>query len=208
MKLYSHQSKFLEKNPDRAILSWEAGIGKTRAACEWMKLRSDKPALVICTKATKQKWLNDLIKWDVKHDVLVVTKEEFKKPNVPIRSVVVVDECQNVSSPLYLAKDRSQLSEKLFYYLKQIPDLHIILMSANIVRSSPWNIHTIATFARVPTTPFWRDFQNKYFQLIMRPYLPRPAWEPRKGWQKDIQKTINSVCDVAIMKDCVDVPFH
>lgn len=42
----------------------------------------------------------------------------------------------------------------------------------------------------------------------MRPWLNRPAWEEKKGWQKEIQKTINNICDVAIMADCADVPVH
>ena len=205
--LYDHQSRFLARNPNKAIISHEAGTGKTRIACEWMKVRADKKAIVVCTKATKQKWIDDLVKWEVEHDVLVVTKEEFKSWGYnEKRDVIVIDECHHFSSPLFVARARSQLSEKLYNYIQTQANCHILLMSANVIRSTPWNLHTLAVYAGQYID--WRKYQDRFFELVRRPYLPRPAWQPRKGWQKEMQKLIPRYCDVAIMSDCTDVPIH
>jgi hypothetical protein len=60
MELYQHQKEFLKDNPNKKLLAWETGVGKTLAACEWMKLRPYLPnAIVICPKNIKQKWIND-----------------------------------------------------------------------------------------------------------------------------------------------------
>ena len=207
--LYEHQSRFLIKNPDRAILSWEAGIGKTRAACEWIKLRYPEKALVICTKAIKQKWIDDLKKWKVENDVQVVTKEEFKNNYelIPVFPLLVVDECHHFSSPLFIQKQTSKLTSRLFDYVQKKDSMNILLMSANVVRSSPWNIHTLAVLAKMHA-PHWRDYQEKFFELIKRPYLRGLAWSSKKDWQKKVQSIINKICNIALMIDCADVPVH
>ena len=35
MQLYTHQQRFLEANPKKALLAWEMGTGKSLAAIEW-----------------------------------------------------------------------------------------------------------------------------------------------------------------------------
>jgi len=205
LPLYKHQQEFLDKNPDKAILAWEAGIGKTRASIEWMKLRPRKMVLIICTKAIKQKWIEDLKKWDCKNTTEVITKEEFKKSSI-IPDALIVDEAHNFVSPLFIASSRSQLSTSLYNLIKENPDMPRLFLTANPVRSSPANLHTLLTFKGVPIE--WKKWQGAFYQLIRRPYLPRPVWDPKEGWQKRMIPIIEKYCEVSLMSDCFDVPVH
>lgn len=207
MELYKHQQDFITKNPDKAILAWEAGTGKTRAAIEWASLRPDFHPIVICTKAIKVKWFRDMVNWGYEGDYTIYTKEEFKKAEIPQgKYLLIVDEAHNFSSPLYFAKLRSQLSTKLFQFIQENLNMPRLLLTANPVRSSPANLHTLLTFAGYNAP--WDKWKDKFYTLIRRPYLPRPAWEPVKGWQKQMVPIIEKYCHVALMKDCADVPIH
>lgn len=207
--MYRHQRAFLERLPKCAILSHEAGTGKSRIACEWLKAHRNQRALIICTKTIKDKWRQELNKWGVHNPCLILSKEEFKK--IPIMKLndiecLIVDEAQHFSSPLFITTLRSQASEHLYAFIQSNPSIPRLLLSGNVVRSTPWNIHTL--IAMCGNYIDYREYQRKYFRLITRPYLPRPAWEPVPGWQAMMQPLINQYCDVAIMKDCADVPVH
>ncbi len=92
VELYKHQKSFLNKNPNKTILVWECGTGKTRTAIEWMKLR-DGAGLIVCPKALTTNWKRELEKWG---DASVVfSKEQFRKyyDSLARHDMIVVDEC-------------------------------------------------------------------------------------------------------------------
>lgn len=206
MIYYKHQADFLSKNPDKAIISWEAGTGKTRAAIEWMKLRPTLFFLIIVPKAIRTKWVEDIDRWGCTNMVIVMTKEEVKKhPNIEPDGLIV-DEAHHISSPIFIAKDRSQVTEVIYKIIQKNEDMPRLFLTANVVRSSPANLHTLLymTVKQIP----WKDYQEYFYRLMRMPYLPRPAWLPKPGWQKDMPKLINKYCHVALMRDCFDVPVH
>ena len=131
-KLYKHQQNFLDKNPDRAMLVWETGTGKTVTACLWLNLRPEVKALVICPKAIVDKWKRDLIEWKASADV--VSTDTVKKIDLKNYGAVVVDEAQNFASPLF-GKERSQRATALYTYVRQHPQACILLLTATPVRS-------------------------------------------------------------------------
>lgn len=210
MDLYKHQKEFLDLNPDRAILSWEAGTGKTRAAIEWMNKRNDAQlALIIVPKAIRLKWQEDLKKWRCQVMTMVVTKEEVKKIDLkmlPNKLLLVGDEAHHFASPLFIAKERSQITEAIYTIVRSRPTMPILFLTANVVRSSPANFHTLAymTVKQIE----WKKYQEYFYRLMQLPYLPRPAWMPKPKWQKEMPILIRKYCSVALMKDCADVPIH
>ncbi len=209
-KLYQHQQKFLDKNPNVGIIVFEAGTGKTLTAIEWIKLRPNKTVLIIVPKTIKKKWIEDLKKFECKNECDVITKEEFKKENYlgiesKKRDLLIVDEVHNFASPIYISKFRSDLTTNLFNYInKHNPDR--LLLSATPVRSVPANLHTILTFGGVDIK--WEKWRDYFYTLVRRPYSPRPFYEPIKGWQKKMPPIIEKYCHVARMRDCIDVPVH
>ncbi len=58
MNLYKHQKRIVEKAPEKHILAWEMGTGKTIAALELAKLTQN--LLVICPKSLKEQWKENM----------------------------------------------------------------------------------------------------------------------------------------------------
>ena len=132
--------------------------------------------------------------------MLYFTPQTILKEELPSNpSAIVVDECDMFASPLFVASKRSKCSEKLFNYIKANPETHVLLCSATVIRSSPWNFHTLLTY--VGRYVDWKIYRERYFSLEHKPYLPRPAWLPRMGWQKMMQPLINTNCVTALMVD-------
>ena len=202
MSLYPHQEKFLSENPNNAILCYETGTGKTHTAKLWRKLSGrDRNTIIICPKQIRSDWKDDC------PDATVYSFEDFLKADLPSNpSAIVVDEADAMASPLFVAKARSKRTEKLYHYVMANPNVHILLLTATPVRSSPWNIHTLLVLARIKPADTWKKYRDIYFSLENKPFLPRPAWLPKKGWQKMMQPLIDKYTYTALMSDLVDLP--
>lgn len=203
MNLYPHQEQFLKDNPDYAILCYETGCGKTHVAKIWKNLGTRrKNPVVICPKQIVSDW---------KGEGAVYSFEQFKKaskegtlPENP--TSIIVDEADMMASPLFVAKSRSQRTEALYEYIMQNPQAHVLLLSATPVRSTPWNMHTLLVLSRMVSPDSWKAYREKYFALTNMPYLPRPAWLPKRGWQKMMPNLIEKYTYTALMADLVDLP--
>lgn len=199
MELFLHQKAFLKKNPDRGLLLHETGLGKTVTAIEWLKLRQDRKALVLCPKAVVKKWKAELVKWGGKADV--ITRDEIKKKDISSYRAIVADELQDYVSPLF-TKQRSQRATALYMHLKNHPDTHLLGCSATIIRSTPWNLHSLYCFLG----KFWpvKKFQDEFFRLT--DLYGRYHYEPVKDWRIKIRPYLEAVADIVLMENCVDVP--
>lgn len=198
-KLLPHQVRFLDRNPDKDLICWEGGTGKTVGAATWLQLKKrDEDALVICPKRVVDKWKDELKKWGTK--ATVVSKENFKKLPIQRWSSLVVDEADEFASPLFL-KGRSALSESLYNLIKEY-DMPTLLLTATPIRSTPWNLHTLLCFKGIYID--WKTWRAKYFSLENRPYLHRPAWLPRSNWRTMIRQELEKHADIVLMKDCVE----
>jgi hypothetical protein len=199
MKLYPHQKAFLDKNPDKALCAMEAGTGKTKIAVEWLRSRQ-KNALVVVPKRIVQKWKKEL--GDVK--AIVVTKEEFKKTyyNFKNPSALILDEAHFANSSLF-TKQRSQISEKVYNFIKAHPDMPVLLLTATPISSTPANLHTLLCYIGVYIP--WPTWRSKFYNLEMRPYLNRPAYIPKPDWRVKIRPILLKYAHIALMSDCVEV---
>jgi len=200
MKLYDHQRAFIEKNPDRALLVWETGTGKTVAACSWMKTRPEAKFLVVCPKGIVVKWKRDLKDWHVKN-AKVVSRDEVKKIDLNPYDGMVLDEAQDFASPLF-DKSRSKRAEVIYNYIKAKGNPYMLLLTATPVRSTPWNIHTLACYIG----KFWpvRPFREEFFYMTDK--FGRMHYEKIPKWQRKIRPKVEEIADIVLMSDCADVP--
>lgn len=203
--LYKHQQKFIEKDPDKALLVWEAGLGKTIAGCEWLKSnhRPNGRRLVVCPKAVKEKWKRELIEWKASLNVDVVSRDEVKKMDLNKYCILVIDECQDFSAPLF-EKGRSARATTIYNFVKDNPNAHILLLSATPVRSTPWNAHTLACYLG----KYWSQklFRAEFF--YMSNMYGRYHYEKKADWRINIRKYVESISDIVLMEECFDVPLQ
>lgn len=201
MKPLKHQEKFVAGYSGKRLLVHEGGTGKTVCGCLWLKDGRDADALVICPKRVVSKWEKALSDWGAKGTVL--SKEQFKKTALKRWSAVVLDEADEFASPLF-TKQRSQLSTHM-YNLMRVYKPQTLLLTATPIRSTPWNLHTLLTFCgNYIDHKKWRDH---FFELKKTPYLPRPAWLPKKDWRKMIRPVLAKYSDIVLLSDCVgEVP--
>ncbi len=199
MKLYKHQQRFKDKNPDKAMLVWETQTGKTISACEWIKARPKTKIVIACPKGIIGKWKRELITWGAVADVC--SRDEIKRIDLNQYGGLILDEAQDFSSPLF-NKARSKRSEVIYNYIKSHKNAPILLLTATPVRSTPWNIHTLACFLGI----YWdiNNFRNTFFYMTNK--FGRMHYEKVNGWQKMIRPFVEEISDIVLMSDCVDVP--
>lgn len=197
MKLRPHQQRFIEQNPDKALLVWEMRTGKSLPAKLWSEHESrNKNSLIICMKSNKKTWV------ELCPHATVLSKEEFKKYGFKNPSSVVVDEAHFFASPLFITKKRSQLSEALYKLVRENPELPVLLLTATPLTNDPASLHTLLTY--IGKYIDWKKYRNVFYSLEKRPYLPYPAWMPKKNWRKEANKILEKYADIVSLKDCVN----
>ena len=140
MKNYAWQDKFLNEPNDKALLCCEAGTGKSHVGGLWLeqKDRIDHP-VVFCPKGIISKWGK---RAKTKH--VYTPQTILKKDVLPIKpTAILVDEAHMWATTLFKAKTRSKCGERLYEYIKNNPDVDILLLTATPVRANPWNLHTL-----------------------------------------------------------------
>jgi superfamily II DNA or RNA helicase len=195
---YQWQTKFLNEPNNYAMLCAEVGCGKSHVAGEWVKQNGrDVAPVVFCPKQIVGDWQKRAV------GAQVFTPQTILKqplPNNP--TAIIVDEADAFASPLFVPTKRSKCAERLYNYIRQNPQSHILLLTATPVRSTPWNLHTLLVYlGRYIDFKEWRD---KYFYLDQPRYMTRPGYFPRPGWQKMMQEVIDKNATVALMKDMVN----
>lgn len=199
MKLRPHQARIVKQNPRKALLVHEMRTGKSLIAKLWSEHpdRNDN-AVVVCMKSNKKDWV------ELCPHATVYTKEEFKRDWQEIErpTCIVVDECHNFASPLFIAKLRSQLAEALYYFIKNNPEMDILLLTATPLTNNPASLHTLLSY--LGKNIDWKEYRDRYYTLERRPYLPHPAWLPKAGWRIRANKTLEKYADIVSLKDCVD----
>ena len=180
------------------MLCAEAGTGKSYTAGEWAKQqqRGLRP-VVFCPKQIVSDWQKRT------PQASVFTPQTILKESLPVLpTAIIVDEADAFASPLFLPTKRSKCAEKLYNYIRQNPQAHVLLLTATPVRSTPWNLHTLLVYMG-KYIPF-KEWRDKYFYLDQPRYMSRPGYFPRPGWQKMMQEVIDKHATIALMKDMVD----
>lgn len=203
-KLRQYQQDFIDDNKDRDFLAFDTGTGKTLCALMWMYKRPNIHHLIVVPKNIKGKWTKDVKEYGGV-TCTIVTKEEFKKLSKEALSIyggVIIDEADYFGSPLFL-KGRSQLAEHMYNFIKD-NNPNILLLTATPFRSAPHTIHTLLTY--IGEAPPWKDWQRMCYELKHLPYLPAPAWMPKKNWRKLALTYALPRIRVAKLSDIAEVP--
>lgn len=198
MELFKHQRDFLKLSPNKSALVWSCGTGKTRTAVEWSQLDT----LIICPKGLATNWERECLKWG-KSNVVIVTKENFRKAWKYLRgySSIIVDEVHNgFLTPHF----KSQMSKALRDYIKKHKIERVLLLSATVYTSSPWNIYNLAYYLGYKLD--WQKFQHEYFDMVWMG--PRQIPVPKKGVEEKLAKLVKSIASVVDIHDCMDVPLQ
>lgn len=198
MLLRKHQQKFIDENPDYALLAWEMRTGKQLPACLWSNHpRRNKNPIVICLKQNKKDWQRDA------PHATVYTKEEIKKYAKDIKnpSCLVIDEAHVTGSPLF-TKNRSQLSTAIYNLIKDNPDMHVLLLTATPIRNDPSSLHTLLCYRHIFIP--WKEWRERFYTLEYRPFLRFPAYFPKPDWRIKIRPILERYANIVSLRDCVD----
>lgn len=201
MELYKHQQKFLTENLDKSTLVWSCGTGKTRTAIEWANT-FESPTLIICPKALKANWEREVTTWGHKH-MKVLTKEEFRTQYNTLDCVyqVIVDEVHNgFLTPGF----KSKMSKALKWYLEHHLVPRVLLLSATVYTSSPWNIFNLAHYTGHKWN--WRKFKDTFFFDVRMG--PRMIPMVRKGSETKLAALTKKIASVVDIHDVLDVPLQ
>lgn len=200
MKLYKHQKRFLKKNPDKTLLCWDTGTGKTRTAIEYAKQNFATQIIAVCPKALKENWMREIIKYQGNYlnPWRIYSKEEFRRDweTTPKAEVLIIDEAH------YFSGMKSQMSKSLRKYIKKHNIKYILLMTATPYMSTPWNIYVLARHLGHDWS--YMKFRDKFFQdrYIGRRVVP----EVKPGMQDEVAKLVARIGDVVRLDECADVP--
>jgi superfamily II DNA or RNA helicase len=200
MELFKHQKEFLAENPNKTSLVWSCGTGKSRAALLWAGEKNSMP-LIICPKALKTNWWRESQKAGVTVDIL--TKEEFRKKVKTLKSYkqVIVDEVHNgFLTPNF----KSQMSKALKWYLKHHNVPRVLLLSATVYTSSPWNIYNLAHYTGHDWN--WYTFKQAFFFDVRMG--PRMIPMVKKGSEVKLAEITKRIASVVDIHDCMDVPLQ
>lgn len=203
-----HQQRFVDANPDKAILNWEMRVGKSLPAAIWIDHPSrGNNTYIVTKKSNKRSWQ------EFNTRATVLTKEEFKKADIQNPTAIVFDEAHHASAPLFIkSKKRSALAVKFYQLCKKYPDMHVLLLTATPLRQDAWSFHTLLCFIGVYYD--WKEWREQFFDLKEERFLARPkwmskhevpkAWFRKDNWRELIDPLVRQYTDVVALSEVVD----
>ncbi len=209
MQLRPHQARFVDDDPDRAILAWEMRVGKSLPAAIWVdRPKRNRNAFIVSPKQNNKDWK------DMGTKATVLTKEEFLKADIVDPSAIVIDEAHYFASALFIRRGagRSRIAEKLYRLVQQYPDMHVLLLTATPVRQDAWSLHTLLCFVGLYYP--WKEWREWFFTKEQMPFITRPkwmkpgeipmAWVARPDWRIRIRPYLEQHCNIISLRDIVD----
>lgn len=203
-KLYQHQIDFLKGDPDKSALVHSCGTGKSRTALEWSKLKNEYCTLIICPKSLKTNWFREIKKAGLSYEkFLVITKEDFRRDHKTLTKYVqiIVDEVHNgFLTPHF----KSQMSKALRWYLTKHNVKRVLLLSATVYTSSPWNIYQLATLLGHKWD--WYKFKTTFFTDVRMGQRIIPI--AKKGIEGRLAEATKRIASVVDIYNVLDVPLQ
>ena len=197
--LRPHQQRLKDEDPNRALLVHEMRTGKSLIGKNWTESpKRNKHPIIVCLKTNKKDWQ------ELCPDKEVYSKEEFKKhwESIENPSCILVDEAHSFAAPLFLARKRSALAEAMYKFIKKHEGIHVMLLTATPLTNDPASLHTLLTYIGLYCD--WKNYQQRFYTLEHKPFLPRPAWFPKKDWRGEANKILKEKADIVSLADCVD----
>ena len=194
--LYTHQQRLLDLNPDKCLVAWGTGLGKSRMGLELAK-KNNEDVLVVCPKMLREKWQRDIETWGASG--VVVTKEHFRRDykKLPPFNAVIVDEAH-----MMFANYKSQGHKALAAYFKVHQVQRRWLLTGTPYTSSAWSVYSLLRLLD-KKVDFW-DFRRKFF--VERYFGQRCVFVPRDGVEDDVADLVRSAGSVVRMDEWIDMP--
>lgn len=195
---FQHQQDLLDLNPDKYLLAWGCGCGKTRSAIELVEQKTFD-VLIICPKSLVANWKREIEKWSNGTTAYnVMTKEQFR---INIRTIrrydaVIVDEAHN------FARRQSQQSKALKWYLKAGDIQYVYLLTATPFLSQPWNVYRLSEYLGHSWS--YRGFEEQFYYHFRMGGRSIPML--RKGMEEDLAQYVRMLGIPVTMDEAVDVP--
>lgn len=200
VNLYAHQQRMVDKSPDKHLLAFSTGTGKTITAISLVNSKEDcDSVLVVCPKTNVVQWAREIEKYVAEGMyVSVISKEEFKKQVkfLDRYDAVIVDEAH------YFAGMTSQLAKSLFWYMKKWDIKYRYLCTATPYLSSPLNIFTLAKHLGYEWN--YVNFKHKFFYEINMGGRVIPQLRP--DMEGEVAKLVQMIGTTVDMKEVAVVP--
>jgi superfamily II DNA or RNA helicase len=200
VNLYAHQQRMVDSSPDKHLLAFSTGTGKTITAISLVNGKEDCDAvLVICPKTNVVQWAREIEKYIAEGMyVSVISKEEFKKQVkfLDRYDAVIVDEAH------YFAGMTSQLAKSLFWYMEKHDIKYRYLATATPYLSSPLNIFTLAKHLGYKWN--YINFKHKFFYEINMGGRVIPQLRP--NMEGEVAKLVQLIGTTVDMKEVAVVP--
>lgn len=200
INLYAHQQRMVDTSPDRHLLAFGTGTGKTITAISLVNKKEDcDTVLIICPKTNVVMWSREIEKYiEEGMYVSVMSKEEFKKQVkfLDVYHAVIVDEAH------YFAGMTSQLAKSLFWYMEKHDIKYRYLCTATPYLSSPLNIFTLAKHLGHKWN--YINFKHKFFFEINMGGRVIPQLRP--NMEGEVAKLVHLIGTTVDMKEVAVVP--
>lgn len=198
--LFDHQQAVLDRAPSVRLLAFDTGTGKTITSISLVnKLATDSRVLVVVPKTNVEQWGVELSKYlKTGMSALVISKEEFKKKVKELEPFdnIIIDEGH------YFAGISSDLTKKMYWYLKKHNVKNRYICTATPYCSTPKNIYTLAKLLGHEWN--YSEFVNKFFYYV--DMGPRRVPMQRPDMENEIAILVKQIGDTVDIKDVVDVP--
>lgn len=211
MKLFKHQEKIINEDPLICGLWLGTGSGKTLIA---LKLSYGK-TLVIAPKTQREdkNWERELEKNNIKLDLTVISKEEFRKVHstLPRFDTVIGEEAHTLLgvTPNIRWKNKqaipktSQLFEALHSFVKRTEPQRIYLCTATIIK----NPMTVWGASKILGYNFnFYEWRSAFYVKLNIP--GREIWVPKKDEEtkERLAKVVRKIGYTGRLEDYFDVP--
>lgn len=211
MKIYKHQLDIITEDKPKTGLFLGTGSGKTLVALSLARGKT----LVICPKTQREdrNWEREAQKNNIKIDLTVVSKEQFRTMAHAMKKfdTVIVDEahtCLGVSPSVKWVKKRpmpktSQLFEALEAFIARTNPSRLYLCTATIIRSpmTVWGAGKLLG----KDWDFYKFRDRFYFQLPMpgrQVFAPKTDDETKEA----LADLVRKIGYVGRLEDYFDVP--
>lgn len=209
--LYAHQQKIISEDPKKCGLFLGTGSGKTRIALQLARGKT----LVICpkTQMLDQNWERECKKLDLKIDLTVISKEEFRKYSSTMEKfdTVIIDEahtCLGVTPNVrYRNKQAipkaSQLFEALEEYLERTKPIRFYLCTATIIRNpmTVWAASKLLGYK-------WNFYEWRNTFYVKLPMPGREVWQAKSdtATKEHLGRIVRKIGYTGRLEDFFDVP--
>jgi len=208
MKLYQHQQKIIDDNPDKIGLFLGTGTGKTLTAIRLAE-KKGLDTIVICPKSLQENWQNELDKFsssDIKF--LIISKENFKKDlkELPGYETLIWDEAH------YASGLKSQIHKSTISYIRRWNVKNIYLLTATPYMANCWSVFALGKLLGRDWK--WYKWNKTFFHQFRLGKKPpkgvkdrrRMIWKQKDGIEKSIANIVNKIGVTARLEDLFDVP--